>query len=625
MCGITGIVAAPGAPLAPEEVGRAMNAAITHRGPDDEGLFRDAQAMIGMRRLAIIDLAGGHQPVHNEDRTIRAVFNGEIYNFRELRAELERCGHKFYTDSDTEVIVHGYEEWGEGCFSHLDGMFGIALWDTRSRTLLLARDRFGEKPLFFADDGRRLVFASELKSLLAVPGLRTELDVEAVRGYLCFGYVPTPLSIFGGVRKLRPGHYLRYVDGRASEHSYYTLDLEPKYRLGEAEAEEELSRLLQHAVKSRLVADVPFGAFLSGGLDSSVVVALMSRELTHPVRTFSIGFREAAYNELSDARRVAKHLGTEHHELVVEPDAVDLLQTLVWYLDEPFADSSAVPTYLVSKLAREHVKMVLTGDGADEAFAGYDRYLRFLDLERVGRLRGPAAAAAGMLGRVVPGSRGYRLRRIAERLRQPFPESYLSGVALTRADVADTLLGDAVRGGVHYAGLAAAARDASGLEALDRCVAIDFASYLPDDILVKVDRMGMANSLEARAPFLEHRLVEFAVRLPRAMRVKDGRGKHLLRRAANRWLPADVLRKPKQGFAIPLGQWFRGPLRELAADLIGSRAFRERGLMEPRAAERYLSDHLAGAADYGELLWLTISLELWCRKYLDARSAQAMV
>lgn len=623
MCGIIGIVAAAPGGSSAEAIGRAMNAAIVHRGPDDEGLFSDGQATIGMRRLSIIDVAGGHQPVHNEDKTIQVVFNGEIYNFRELRAELERCGHKFYTSSDTEVIVHGYEQWGEGCFARLDGMFGIALWDTKKKTLLLARDPFGEKPLFYSDDGKRIVFASELKSLLGVPGLRREIDPEAVRGYVAFGYVPTPRSIFRDVRKLPPGHYLRYVDGRASEHRYFTLDLEPKHVLDEAEAVDELARRLKRAVESRLVSDVPFGAFLSGGLDSSVVVALMSHHLSQPVRTFSIGFKEAAYNELSDARRVAQHLGTEHHELVVEPDAVDLLQSLVWFLDEPFADSSAVPTYLVSKLAREHVKMVLTGDGADEAFAGYDRYLRFLELERVGVLKPALARAMNAGGRLVPGSRGYRLRRIAERLRLPFPDSYLSGVALTRADVASSLLGEAVRGhGGHYAGLANAASSARHLGALDRCVSIDFASYLPDDILVKLDRMAMANSLEGRSPFLDPKVVEFAVRLPSALRVKQRRGKHLLRKAAERWLPPDVLRKPKQGFAIPLGQWFRGPLRTLASDLIESRSFRERGLVDPAAAKRYLSGHLSGEADYGEVLWLTLCLELWSRKYLDANPAQ---
>ncbi|HEY2728749.1 MAG TPA: asparagine synthase (glutamine-hydrolyzing) [Polyangia bacterium] len=629
MCGIVGIVAAPGGAAPEEAVGHAMNAAITHRGPDDEGLYCDGQAMIGMRRLSIIDLSGGRQPVHNEDGTIQAVFNGEIYNFRELRAELEARGHRFYTQSDTEVILHGYEEWGEDCFARLDGMFGIALWDTRTRTLVLARDRFGEKPLFYSHssdsspEGGRLIFASELKSLLRVPGVRLDPAPEAVRAYVCFGYVPSPGSIFEGVHKLPPGHTLRFVDGQVSLRRYYQLELEPKHQLSEADAERELARLLDQAVASRLVADVPFGAFLSGGLDSSVVVALMSRHLSQPVRTFSIGFREAEYNELSDARRVSQHLGTEHRELVVEPDAVELLQHLVWYLDEPFADSSAVPTYLVAKLAREHVKMVLTGDAGDETFAGYDRYLRYLDLQRLGALKPAAAATAAAAGRLVPAERGYRLRAIAERLRQPFPDSYLSGVALTRASVADELLGDAVRSSAadHYGGLAAVARGAKGLEALDQCVAIDFASYLPDDVLVKVDRMAMASSLEGRAPFLDHRVVEFGVRLPRDLRVRGHRGKYLLRKVAARWLPADVLDKPKQGFGIPLAKWFRGPLAGLAADVLGSRAFRERGLIRPAAAQRYLKDHLDGQADHGELLWLVLSLELWARRYLDAARA----
>jgi asparagine synthase (glutamine-hydrolysing) len=596
-----------------------MNAAIVHRGPDDEGVFHDAQALLGMRRLSIIDLEGGHQPVHNEDGSIQTVFNGEIYNFRELRSELEARGHRFYTHSDTEVIVHGYEEWGEQCFARLDGMFGVALWDSRTRTLLLARDKFGEKPLFYSERGTHLVFASELKSLLAVPGFRPEVAPDAARDYVRFGYVPTPGCIFRGVRKLPPGHYLRFADGRASEHRYYSPRFGPKHRLTEADAEEQLVQLLENAVKTRLVADVPFGAFLSGGLDSSVVVALMSRHLTQPVRTFSIGFREAAYNELSDARRVAEHLGTEHHELVVEPDAVALLQDLVWYLDEPFADSSAVPTYLVAKLARNHVKMVLTGDAGDETFAGYDRYLRYLQLQSLGPLKPVAAAGLELAGRLVPMSRGYRLRRVAERLRQPFPDDYLSGVALTRADIADDILGDGLRSAGAPHGSAFSAFGASlDLDLLDRCVAIDFASYLPDDILVKVDRMAMAVSLEGRAPFLDPQLVDFALRLPRGMRIKNGRGKHLLRRAAARWLPPDVLAKPKQGFAIPLDRWFRGPLRELARDLVESTAFRERGLVKPAAARRYLDDHLAGKADYGEVLWLIVSLELWAKRFLDA-------
>lgn len=625
MCGIIGIVAAPGGAVPGEAVVRAMNRAIEHRGPDDEGVYRDESAVIGMRRLSIIDLASGHQPVGNEDGTVQVVFNGEIYNFRELRQELQAFGHVFRTRSDTEVVVHGYEQWGHDVFSRLDGMFGIAIWDTRRRVLVMGRDRFGEKPLFYCVDQGRLLFASELKSLLQVPGFEPDIAPEAVRGYVCFGYVPSPGSIFQGVNKLPPGHYLEYAAGKASVHGYYRLSHVGRPRLSERDAEEELARLLEESVASRLVSDVPFGAFLSGGLDSSVVVALMARHLKQPVRTFSIGFREERYNELSDARRVAGHVGTEHHELVVEPDAVELLHRLVWYLDEPFADSSAVPTYLVAKLAREHVKMVLTGDGGDEAFAGYDRYLRYLELQSVGAFKPLAAMAAGMVARVVPGSRGYRLKRIAERLRQPFPDSYLSGVALTRADAAERLLGEAVRGdgGLHYAGLSQAALGVSGLDALDRCVAIDCASYLPDDILVKLDRMAMANSLEGRAPFLAHKLMEFAVQLPREMRVRGGRGKHLLRKVAARWLPSDVLAKRKQGFAIPLGAWFRGPLAPVAADLIGSRAFRERGLMSAQAAQGVLDSHLAGEADHGETLWLILCLELWSRRYLDEARMRA--
>jgi asparagine synthase (glutamine-hydrolysing) len=452
-----------------------------------------------------------------------------------------------------------------------------------------------------------------------VPGFRPAVANEAVRAYVSFGYVPSPGSIFRGVLKLPPGHYLRYADGRADLRRYYTLDLGSKRLRSEAEAEEELASLLHQAVKSRLVSDVPFGAFLSGGLDSSVVVALMTRHLQQPVRTFSIGFREETHNELADARRVAQHLQTEHHELVVDPDAVEILHQLVWHLDEPFADASAVPTFLVAKLARAHVKMVLTGDGGDETFAGYDRYLRHLALERLGPLRSLAGRAATLAGRFLPKARGYRLRRIGERLRQSFPDSYLSGLALTRADVADQILGDAVRpdGAGHYGGLRAAAGASAGLGALDRCVAIDFASYLPDDILVKLDRTAMANSLEGRAPFLDHRLVAFAARLPANLRVRGGRGKHLLRRAASRWLPREVLDKPKKGFGIPLGRWFRGPLAPLAGDLFASRAFRERGLLQPAAASHYLDQHLRGHADYGEVLWLMISLELWARRYLD--------
>lgn len=614
MCGIAGYVVAPGAAPPDPRVGQAMNAVIRHRGPDDEGIYCDDRALLGMRRLSIIDLHSGHQPMPSADGHVQCVFNGEIYNFRELRAELIARGHAFRTDSEAEVIVQAYQAWGENCIERLHGMFAIALWDVRRKALLLARDRFGEKPLFVARQGDRLLFASELKSLLQVPGFDVALDHDALRGYVAFGYVPSPRSILSDVSKLTPGHYLRYVDGHASTHRYYQLSFEPKTRLSEDDACEELAHLLDQAVSSRLVSDVPFGAFLSGGLDSSVVVALMARHLSQPVKTFSIGFREAAFNELDDARRVATYLGTEHHELMVEPDAVALLQDLVWHLDEPFADASAVPTYLVAKMAREHVKMALSGDAGDETFAGYTRYVRYLKLHRIGALKPLAAMVASGAGHLLGGGNRRRLLRIAESVRLPFPDNYLSVVALTRAERAQALLGEA---GDHYRTLTAAYAGDLPRDPLDGIVAIDFASYLADDILVKVDRMTMANSLESRAPLLDHRLVDFATRLPANMRIRSGRGKHLLRKTAARWLPADVLVKRKQGFGLPMADWFRGPLRELAGDLISSRAFRERGLLDQAAAQQCLQQHLSGADDCSEALWLIVSLELWARRFLD--------
>lgn len=620
MCGIAGIVVAPGRRPPSPALGRAMNAAIRHRGPDDEGLHCDDRALMGMRRLSIIDVEGGHQPVFGLDGAVCLVFNGEIYNFRELRAELEASGHTFRSHGDAEVILQAYLRYGEQCFEKLDGMFAIALWDRRSHTLLLARDRFGEKPLYYRHDQDGLLFGSELKSLLQSPDCPREVEPAALRAYLAYGYVPCPLSILRGIGKLPPAHWLRYHEGTITLQQYWKPSLGPKLGIDEREAEDQLAEHLQRAVSSRLVSDVPFGAFLSGGLDSSTVVALMAMNMPSPVKTYTIGFREAAFSELEDARRVASHFGTDHHELVVEPDAVALLHELVWHFDEPFADSSAVPTFLVSQLARQQVKMVLTGDGADELFGGYDRYARLMRLEALGPMRLPAAAAIQLAGAVLPGRRGTRLRRVAERLRLPFAERYLSGVAVTRRSLAHELNADA--GGadhyalplLHYPGADLGAERS----ALDRAVAMDLQSYLPDDILVKVDRMSMATSLESRAPFLEPRLAEFALRLPENLRVRDGRGKHLLRSVARRWLPAQAISKPKQGFAIPLDDWFRGPLSALAADTFNSRSFQERGLVDPATAIRLNREHATGLADNGETLWQILCLELWAQRFLDA-------
>lgn len=616
MCGIIGVVSAGGAEVPSAEVGEAMNRAILHRGPDDGGLHREPQAMLGMRRLAIIDLAGGHQPMYSEDRRVVLVFNGEIYNFRRLRAELEALGHRLRSDSDSEVILTAYLQWGTGAVARLEGMFAFAIWDSREQRLLLARDRLGKKPLFVREHAGQLAFASELKSLLALPGFAREVDLGVLPAYLAFGYVPTPRCVFRGVRKLAPGHFAEFDAAGYREQRYWRPDSIPGFTGSEAEAEAQLADLLQQAVSDRLVADVPFGAFLSGGLDSSVVVALMARCMSQPVKTFSIGFREARYSELSDARRVAEHLGTEHHELVVEPDATALVERLVWHLDEPFADSSALPTYLVSELAAAEVKMVLSGDGGDEAFAGYERYLKLLALERLGALRGPAALGLKAAGSLIPGRAGFRLRRIGERLGLPLADRYLSGVALSRPEQSMALLGEA--GAEGYAGLHHLFHRDDRRPLLDRIVEVDLHSYLCDDILVKLDRMSMAASIEGRAPLLDHRVVEFALRLPVSMRVRAGRGKHLLRQVARRWLPAEVLDKPKQGFGIPLDEWFRASLGEMAADLFASRSFRERGWVRPAAADDLLARHRGGAENHAESLWQLLCLELWAKQFIDS-------
>lgn len=617
MCGIVGFAAAPGQTAPSPDVGEAMTAAILHRGPDDGGVYREEAVLLGMRRLAIIDLAGGHQPMQSADGRHVLVFNGEIYNFRRLRAELAALGHPFRTDSDSEVILAAYAAWGEAAVVRLEGMFAFALWDRDRRQLLLARDRLGKKPLFLWESGQGIGVASELKSLLALPGFPREIDALVLPSYFAFGYVPSPRSVFRNVRKLPPGHYAVFREGRIAEIPYWTLESTPGFAGSEAEALEELHHRLAAAVEDRLVSDVPFGAFLSGGLDSSVVVALMAERMAMPVRTFSIGFEEARYSELSDARRVARHLGTEHHELVVRPEATALVERLVWHLDEPFADSSALPTYLVAELARSHVKMVLSGDGGDEAFAGYERYRKFLALERLGMLRPLAARGFGLAGRLLPGRRGQRLRRLAERLSERFPDSYLSGVALSRPAELRALLGAA--GDEGYAALHPLFRPEDRRPLLDRIVEADIRSYLLDDILVKLDRMTMAASIEGRAPLLDHRVLEFAVRLPVSLRLRHGRGKYLLRELARRWLPSDILDKPKQGFAIPLPEWFRGTLGAMAADVFASRAFRERGWLDPSVADHLLSAHRRGTAEHSEPLWQLLVLELWARRFLDGR------
>jgi asparagine synthase (glutamine-hydrolysing) len=616
MCGIVGAVAREAGALPSPEVADRMCGAIRHRGPDDQGIAFRGRALLGMRRLSIIDLAGGHQPIHNEDETVWLVFNGEIYNFHELRADLEARGHRFYTLSDSECIVHAYEEYGEAAFARLRGMFAIALWDEKTETLVLARDRFGKKPLHYALESGGIVFGSEIKSLLETGVPSRTLEPEAVRDYLALGYVPSPSTIFRDVKKLPAGHFLVFRNGAARVETYWELPFEPKWRESEAALEERLLAELDEAVRVRLVSDVPFGAFLSGGLDSSVVVSLMARHMSQPVKTFTIGFEEKAFSEAEDARLVARHVGADHHELVVRPDAARLVEDLVYYYDEPFGDSSLIPTYLVSKLAARHVKMALSGDGGDEVFAGYTRYWKYRGVERVADVPlAPTGLAA--LGRVLPGRLGRRAAWLGERARMAYPDAYLSGVGLMGPALVHDLLGiarnghgiyDRVRG--HFL-----REDVQG--SLDRVIAGDMKTYLTDDVLAKVDRATMANSLESRAPLLDHKLVEFAARLPQDLKLRGRTGKHLLRSVARRLLPAACLDKPKQGFAIPLARWFRSDLATLMGDTLESRSFRERGIFDPGIARACYDAHLAGRADHGEHLWLILTFELWARRFLS--------
>ena len=626
MCGIAGLISLDGRPLPGPQTLQAMCASIVHRGPDDQGTFQNDWAAIGMRRLAIIDVAGGHQPVSSAGGRIQVVFNGEIYNFRELRRELETRGYVFQSHSDSEVIAHAYAEYGTACFERLRGMFAIAVVDQDRRRLVLARDRIGKKPLYVGELSPGLLgFGSELKTLLAVPGWTPQLSMPAVQDFFSLGYIPAPDTIFEGIAKLPPAHWMSIEPGRdggaptIQQTRYAHVDFQPKWTDDEATLEERLLAELDDAVKVRLVSDVPFGAFLSGGLDSSVVCALMTRHLSQPLKTFSIGFEEAAFDELPDARRVARHLGTEHHELVVRADATGLLDTLAYHFDEPFGDSSAIPTYLVSQLAAKHVKMVLSGDGGDELFAGYSRYRRYAALQRIRRSTlGMGPGLARLAGALIPGAKGRRLAGIGQRMGLPWPDDYLALVGLASPADLGLLFGE--RAKTDPFGSIRQRFVRSDIDSdMERILSGDMDTYLADDILTKVDRTTMAVSLEGRAPLLDQNLIAFAARLPFDMKLRGEQGKYLFRKVAARLLPADVLNKRKQGFAIPLASWFRTDLKPMLLDTIGSRAFRERGIFSMQGIQTLVDEHQQGLQDRGELLWMVMVLETWLKTLPEQR------
>ena len=620
MCGIAGLISLDGRALPGPQTLDTMCRTIVHRGPDDQGTFHTDWAAIGMRRLAIIDVAGGHQPVTSAGGRIQLVFNGEIYNFRELRQTLEARGYVFQSHSDSECIAHAYAEYGTDCFAMLRGMFAIAIVDQDRRRLVLARDRIGKKPLYLGELSPGVLgFGSELKTLLAVPGWQPRIAMDAVQDFFSLGYIPAPDTIFEGIGKLPPGHWMSIEPGQNGgapnivQTRYSHVDFLPKWTDDEDTLQERLFAELDDAVRVRLVSDVPFGAFLSGGLDSSVVCALMTRHLSQPLKTFSIGFDEAGFDELPDARRVAQHLGTEHHEMVVRPDAANLLETLVHHFDEPFGDSSAIPTFLVSQLAARHVKMVLSGDGGDELFAGYSRYRRYATLQRIRHTTlGLAPGLARLGGALLPGTHGRRLSGIGQRLSLPWPDDYLALVALANPADLRLLFGERAHTDPFGSVRQRFVRPDIDSHA-EQILSGDMDTYLVDDILVKVDRTTMANSLEARAPLLDQNLIAFSARLPFDLKLHGEQGKYLFRKVAARLLPAEVLTKRKQGFAIPLATWFRNELRPMLLDTIGSRAFKERGIFDHEGIQRLVNEHQQGLQDRGELLWMVMVLETWMR------------
>jgi asparagine synthase (glutamine-hydrolysing) len=627
MCGIAGRFNYD--PLRPvdRDVLEAMTDAVAHRGPDAAGYHVGPGIGLGHRRLSIIDLSTGDQPLCNENGTVWTIFNGEIYNFAEVRAELTALGHRFKTHSDTEIIVHGYEQWGERAVERFRGMFAYAVWDQSKRRLVIARDRVGVKPLYYAElPGRGIVFGSELKSLLADPDVPREWRPDAVDAYLTLLYIPAPATIYKGIHKLEPGHVLVAENGGIRISRYWDLVFTGD---GDAAREEEyleeLDALLAESVALRQIADVPLGAFLSGGIDSSAVAAYMVQTSARPPITISVGFDHAAYDEVAHARRVAEHLGCEFHPRTVTPDIVSLLPKLAWHFDEPFADSSAVPTYYVSKAARELVTVALSGDGGDELWAGYARHRVEHWEQRARTALGPAGAAAGALGRVLPLSmKGARaLRHLAASPAQAYALKHAYGMFET--DAKTRLYSGDFAASVGDADPLARFRDlyarCHSLDALDRGLYVDVNTYMVDDILTKVDRMSMAVSLEARDPLLDHKLLEFAARVPTSLKIKNGRGKYLLRKVLQRRIPADILERGKHGFEAPIGEWLRGPLVPMADALLTDGRLRDRGIFDDREVARLWQDHRAGRADHRHRLWQLMMLELWFRQFIDQAPA----
>ncbi|MEO6811586.1 MAG: asparagine synthase (glutamine-hydrolyzing) [Isosphaeraceae bacterium] len=643
MCGICGAAWTDAGRRLPDASLQAMVACLEHRGPDDSGTYRDDHAALGFRRLSIVDLPGGHQPLSNEDGTVRVVFNGEIYNFPALRHRLEARGHVLRSAGDTEVLVHLYEDEGTAMFPLLRGMFALAIWDAARKTLVMARDRLGQKPLVYRADGSRLVFASELKSLLTLPTseIPRRVDPLALDRYLTYGYINHPMTILEGVHKLPPGHVATWREGRLTVEPYWSPDWNAEIDRSPEEDADRLRATLSEAVAEQMVADVPLGAFLSGGVDSTIIVGLMQRASNRPVKTFSIGFDDPSFDESRYAELAARTLGTEHHTFMVKAEAWETLPALAWQFDEPFADSSALPTWQVARETQRHVTVALTGDAGDELFGGYDRYRALALAGMLDRL--PASARAwigGPLARALPASaraktRLRRVRRLLEGIGDAPETRYLRWIGLFDEPGRAALYTEGFLDHLIAAGdrqpaeadpasvLDRAWRLASKRDPVTRAMVADLVTYLPGDLLVKVDLASMAHGLECRGPFLDHRVVELALAMPlrRKLRLRGGRSKVVLKQAFADLIPKAIRTRPKMGFGVPIDRWFRGPLQgELRAVLLDPVSL-NRSLFRPEAVTTLIDEHTSGRRDHAYRLWALLMLEWWFRNHVDSEAS----
>lgn len=608
---------------------RRMGDITRHRGPDDEGSYVSGGVLLGMRRLSVIDVAGGHQPIANEDQSVWAVCNGEIYNFRELREQLEERGHVFSTHSDTEVIVHLYEEHGPDFVEHLNGMFGFALWDDRRKKLLLGRDRLGIKPLYYSNNGSRLIFASEVKAILQVPGFQRELDLDAFGEYLSLGYVPGPLSIFRGIRKLPPASLMICESGRSTIRTYWSPPAEPNRDLKDEDWAQLVLERLEEAVVSQMVSDVPLGAFLSGGIDSSAIVALMARNSDQKVKTYSIGFGDSSgggfYNELPYAKIVAEKFDTDHQEILVEPDVASLLPRLIWHLDEPIADAAFITTQLVSEFARRSVTVILSGVGGDELFGGYRRYLGEYYGRQYARL--PQWFRKSILtpvARRLPSDRHSPLLNLSRYARSfilanelPFEERYRSYIQVFGREERKRLL--RAEPGDENDAITRAFESARG-DPLGRLISVDMATQLPDDLLMLTDKMSMACSLECRVPFLDNRLVDLSYQMPQEFKIRGRELKFVLKKALDDVLPHEILHRSKRGFGAPMGAWFKSELAPVLTSFLSKESIERRGVVWWEAVEQTINMHASNRADHTDHLMSLLNFEIWARIFLDGES-----